>query len=53
MIRRGDLAAIRLGRLVRVLAAAVDRAGAVMGQADVHPRPPRRAVRRFAVRARA
>ncbi len=26
MIRRGDLEAVRLGRLVRVLAAAVDRA---------------------------
>ena len=53
MIRRGDLAAIRLGRLVRVLAAAVDRAGAVMRQADVHPRTARRSVRRFSARARA
>jgi excisionase family DNA binding protein len=53
MIRRGDLAAIRLGRLVRVLAAAVDRAGAVMGQAAVRPRTPRRALRRLPARARA
>jgi excisionase family DNA binding protein len=53
MIRRGDLAAIRLGRLVRVFAAAVDRAGAMMGQAAVRPRTLRRAIRRFPARARA
>ena len=32
MIRRGDLAAIRLGRLVRVFAAAVDRAAEVLSE---------------------
>ena len=53
MIRRGDLAAIRLGRLVRVLAAAVDRASAVMGPAAVRPRTPRRVLRRLPARARA
>jgi len=44
MIRRGDLAAVRLGRLVRVLAAAVDRAGALgaVAPAAVRPRAPRR-----------
>ena len=52
MIRRGDLAAIRLGRLVRVLAAAVDRAGAAMEQAAVRTRTPRRAPRRLPERAR-
>ena len=36
MIRRGDLAAIRLGRLVRVLAAAVDRAGSCGAQDAAH-----------------
>jgi excisionase family DNA binding protein len=53
MIRRGDLAAIRLGRLVRVFAAAVDRASAAMGEAAVHPPTPRRTLRRFPARARA
>lgn len=51
MIRRGDLAAIRLGRLVRVLAAAVDRASAAMTPAAARPRPPRRPLRRIAHRA--
>ena len=46
MIRRGDLAAIRLGRLVRVLAAAVDRAGTAVREAPVRPRAPRRTLRR-------
>lgn len=53
MIRRGDLAAIRLGRLVRVLADAVDRASAAMGQTALHPLPPRRPLRRLPARARA
>jgi len=53
MIRRGDLAAIRLGRLVRVFAAAVDRASAAMGSPAVRPRTPRRALRRLPARARA
>jgi excisionase family DNA binding protein len=52
MIRRGDLAAIRLGRLVRVLAAAVDRAAAG-GDAAVHSPTPRRTFRRLPARARA
>jgi len=47
MIRRGDLAAIRLGRLVRVLAAAVDRARAMSGT-TVHPATPQRPLRRRA-----
>src|SRR5262249_31308652 len=52
MIRRGDLAAIRLGRLVRVLATAVDRASA-MTETTVHRPTPRRALRRLTERARA
>jgi excisionase family DNA binding protein len=38
MIRRGDLAAIRLGRLVRVLAAAVDVASLALEPVPVRPR---------------
>lgn len=53
MIRRGDLAAVRLGRLVRVLAAAVDLAGTVTGVASVHPRTLRRALRRPPARVQA
>jgi len=53
MIRRGDLTAIRLGRLVRVFAAAVDQASAAMGRAAVHSPTPRRPLRRLAARARA
>lgn len=54
MIRRGDLAAVRLGRLIRVLAAAVDR----FGEAETAPpaaqlRASRRATARLAARARA
>ena len=55
MIRRGDLAAVRLGRLIRVLAAAVDQlrdAGRGTPPA-AEERAPRRAVARLAVRARA
>ena len=53
MIRRGDLAAIRLGRLVRVLAAAVDGPGPVTSEAAVRQPTPRRTLRRLPVRARA
>ena len=53
MIRRGDLAAIRLGRLVRVLSAAVDRATEAMSEAAVHSPTPRRTFRRLPARARA
>lgn len=53
MIRRGDLAAIRLGRLIRVLAAAVDSASATMRSAAVRPRTPRQALRRSPARTRA
>jgi len=53
MIRRGDLAAIRLGRLIRVLAAAVDPASAARRSAAVRPRTPRQALRRSPARARA
>jgi excisionase family DNA binding protein len=53
MIRRGDLAAVRLGRLVRVLAAAVDRASAAMGEVAVRSPTTRRTLRRIPVRARA
>jgi hypothetical protein len=53
MIRRGDLAAIRLGRLVRVLAAAVDRATEAMGEVAVQSPTPRRTLRRLPARARA
>jgi len=52
MIRRGDLAAIRLGRLVRVLAAAVDRASAARRAPSVRSRTPRRALRRVPTRVR-
>lgn len=52
MIRRGDLAAIRFGRLIRVLADAVDRAAAVMGRAG-RTRVSRRPLRRVPARARA
>ena len=52
MVRRGDLAAIRLGRLVRIFAAAVDRASVKMEPATVRPRTPERMLRRLAVRAR-
>jgi excisionase family DNA binding protein len=46
MIRRGDLAAVRLGRLVRVLAAAVDglRDPRVVAE-TMEPRSPRRSPR--------
>jgi excisionase family DNA binding protein len=53
MIRRGDLAAIRLGRLVRVLAAAVDLASAAMGEAAGPSPTTRRTLRRLPARARA
>jgi excisionase family DNA binding protein len=55
MIRRGDLAAVRLGRLVRVLAAAVDGASALQAAepAPVRFRAPRRAIRRLPASARA
>ena len=54
MIRRGDLAAVRLGRLIRVLAAAVDRfAEADTEPPAAQPRPSRRATSRLAARARA
>jgi len=56
MIRRGDLAAVRLGRLVRVLTAAVEGTLPVPLTADreaVPPAAPRRAVRRLLVRAKA
>src|SRR5262249_30957245 len=46
MIRRGDLAAIRLGRLVRVLAAAVDQTGVTLERAVRLPTSPQ-ALRRF------
>jgi excisionase family DNA binding protein len=45
MIRRGDLAAIRLGRLIRILAATVDRAAEMLAEPAVRrggARPPRR-----------
>ena len=46
MIRRGDLAAVRLGRLVRVLAAAVDGLSQpAMAPATIQPRGPRRSPR--------
>jgi excisionase family DNA binding protein len=40
MIRRGDLAAVRLGRLVRVFAEAVDRTR-VLGATETAAGPPR------------
>jgi excisionase family DNA binding protein len=40
MIRRGDLAAVRLGRLVRVFATAVDRSR-VLGDAETVTDRPR------------
>jgi excisionase family DNA binding protein len=45
MIRRGDLEAVRLGRLVRVLASAVDRTRALEAVEPGRQRPPRRAAR--------
>jgi excisionase family DNA binding protein len=48
MIRRGDLAAIRLGRLVRVLAATVDQTRVTFEPA-VRPPTPVRAFRRLSV----
>ena len=53
MIRRGDLAAIRLGRLIRILAATVDRAAAALGEPSVRPRAAQRVLRRVPVRVRA
>jgi hypothetical protein len=53
MIRRGDLAAIRLGRLVRIFAAAVDQASVATDPATVRSRTPERMLRRLAVRVRA
>lgn len=53
MIRRGDLAAIRLGRLVRVFAAAVDRAAEVLSESAEPPREAQRVLRRVPARARA
>jgi excisionase family DNA binding protein len=53
MIRRGDLGAIRLGRLVRILAATVDRAAAALGEPSARPRTPQRDLRRVAARVRA
>jgi excisionase family DNA binding protein len=53
MIRRGDLAAIRLGRLVRIFAAAVDQASVTTDPATDRPRTPERMLRRLAVRVRA
>jgi excisionase family DNA binding protein len=46
MIRRGDLAAVRLGRLVRVLAAAVDRSRVLADAATVADRPRLRRISR-------
>jgi excisionase family DNA binding protein len=46
MIRRGDLAAVRLGRLVRVLAAAVDGLSRPpMAPVTIQPRSSRRSPR--------
>ena len=46
MIRRGDLAAVRLGRLVRVLATAVEGLSqSRMAPATIQPRSPRRSPR--------
>jgi excisionase family DNA binding protein len=56
MIRRGDLAAVRLGRLVRVFAAAVEETLPVPMAAEGDVVPPavsRRVVRRLLARARA
>jgi excisionase family DNA binding protein len=54
MIRRGDLAAVRLGRLIRVLAAAVDELDGVERTAPAVPSSiPRRATPRLVARARA
>jgi excisionase family DNA binding protein len=52
MIRRGDLAAVRLGRLVRILATAVDRAAPAMIPAGVHARTYPGRSRRAASRSR-
>lgn len=53
MIRRGDLAAIRLGRLVRIFASAVDQASVTPELATVRSRTPDRDIRRLAARIRA
>jgi excisionase family DNA binding protein len=53
MIRRGDLAAIRLGRLVRVMAAAVDGASRALESVPVRSRTTRPDLRRLRPRARA
>jgi excisionase family DNA binding protein len=56
MIRRGDLAAVRLGRLIRVLAAGVEGGLPVSLSADAGAAPlaaPRRTVRRLVARVRA
>ena len=53
MIRRGDLAAIRLGRLIRILAATVDRTAAALGEPSVRPRAAQRMLRRVPARVRA
>jgi excisionase family DNA binding protein len=53
MIRRGDLAAIRLGRLVRVMAAAVDGASRAPESVPVRSRTTRPEFRRLRLRARA
>jgi excisionase family DNA binding protein len=45
MIRRGDLEAVRLGRLVRVFASAVDRTQALGAVEPGRQRSPLRAVR--------
>jgi excisionase family DNA binding protein len=53
MIRRGDLAAVRLGRLVRVLAAAVDQFSETpTASSAAQPRVLRQASPRLATRAR-
>ena len=53
MIRRGDLGAIRLGRLVRILAVTVDRAAAALGEPSARARTPQRDLRRVPARVRA
>ena len=52
MIRRGDLAAIRLGRLIRILAATVDRAAEMLAEPAVRRGGPR-GLRRVPARVRA
>src|SRR5262245_54698952 len=53
MIRRGDLAAIRLGRLVRIFASAVEQTTVMPELAAVRPRRPGRDLRGLAARVRA